>query len=63
MSLDEIDLELIKAKKRVKDLKKLKRQYKKTTRLLTQNYKPPVRCIVSDWIDSVCFCFENLVNR
>lgn len=61
--MDEIELELIKAKKRVKDIKKIKKMKREVKRLQFERYKPSMRILVGTWIDSVCLTFENLVKR
>lgn len=63
MDLSKIDLELIKAKQKVKDIKKLKRMMKIQNHMKERLYKAPVHIVFSDMIDSICLTFENIVKR
>ena len=55
--MNELDVELVKARKRVKDIKKLKRMQKKVKRLEETVYKPHPYYVFKDIVD----CFIELV--
>lgn len=63
MSLEnEINNKIAETKNQLKELKKLKKMKREYDRIQSEVYKPPIRHIVSNWIDSVCLTFENIVK-
>jgi len=60
--MEMLEVELVEAKQKVKDIKKLKRMMKKQKHMQERLYKPPVHIVFTDMVDSVCLTFENIVN-
>lgn len=58
-----LDLEYFKTKKKLKDIKKLKRMIKTQNHITERLHKAPVHIVFTDIIDSICMTFENIVKR
>jgi len=61
--MNEIDLEIIKAKQKIKDLRECKKQMRKLHKLKQLRYKPPVYFIVNDVWDTLCYTFLRMVKK
>lgn len=59
----EFDKELLLAKQKVKDIKKLRKQHTKLRRLQSKGYRIPVQQFVLDIVDSICFTFKDMVEK
>ena len=61
--MNNLDLEIQIAKQHIKDLKHVRKQYKKVKRLEKQTYNVPVHVFVNDIIDSICFTLTAIVKK
>ena len=58
-----MNVEIQKAKQRIKDLENVKKQHRKLKQLEKEYYKLPPIEIFSDWINTICLTFENMVRK
>jgi len=58
--MNELDIELTKAKQKVKDIKKLKRLRRKLNRAERVAYQKPIHIFI-DLVDTICFTFRDMV--
>lgn len=61
--MNEIDLEIVKAKQKIKDLQKVKKQMRKLHKLEQVLYKPPVYFVVNDIWGTLCYTFLRIVRK
>ena len=61
--MNELDIEILKAKQKVKDLRECKKHLRKLNKFKLLIYKPPVYFVVNDIWDSMCYTFLRMVGK
>jgi len=59
----DIDLEIIKAKHRIKELKKIKKMEKKHHKVMKTIYKQPPSSVLEYWFNTIVECFKDFVSK